>query len=85
MYLFLSVLTVRIITGDLKKSKWVYYAYGIVIGLALIAYLGGYFLNNFPKGYLFSRNLLGLLQSPFIVMIIIPALKLEQQQKVKEG
>jgi hypothetical protein len=84
IYLLLSVLTVRIMTGDLKRSKWVYYAYGIVIAMASITYLGGYLINNFPKGYLFSRNLLGLLQSPFIIMIIIPALKLEQQ-KVKEG
>jgi hypothetical protein len=78
LYFFLSLISVRAFSGNFKNSKWVFYAYGIVLALSLITYLGGYFMNNFPKGFLFTRNLLGLLQSPFIVMVIIPALKLEK-------
>ncbi len=81
LYLILSIISVNIFTGDAKNIKWVFYAYGIVLVLSLITYLGGYLFNNFPKGFLFTRNLLGLLQSPFITMIIIPALKLENKTK----
>lgn len=81
LYLGLSLFIVKLFTRDITKIKWVFYAYGIVLALSLITYLGGYFLNNFPKGYLFTRNLLGLLQSPFITMIIIPALKLDTSSK----
>jgi hypothetical protein len=83
LYLTLSLLAVKVFTGDAKNIKWVFYAYGIVLLLSLITYTGGYLLNNFPKGFLFTRNLLGLLQSPFITMIIIPALKLENTDKIK--
>jgi hypothetical protein len=77
IYLVLSLLTVKLFTGASKNMKWVFYAYGIVLFLSIVTYIGGYALNNFPKGFIFTRNLLGLLQSPFITMIIIPALKLE--------
>jgi hypothetical protein len=80
-YLILSILSVNLFIGNFKNVKWVFYAYGIVLFLSILTYFGGYFFNNFPKGFLFTRNLLGLLQSPFIVMIIIPALKLETTTK----
>lgn len=83
LYFLLSILAVKAFTVENDKVKWVFYAYGIVIILSVITYSGGYFLNNFPKGYLFTRNLIGLLQSPFIVMIIIPALKLENNTSEK--
>jgi hypothetical protein len=79
IYFMLSMLAVRIFSGSMDAVKWVYYAYGIVLLLCLLTYFGGIFLHNFPKGYLFTRNLVGLLQSPFIVMMIIPALKLEKK------
>jgi hypothetical protein len=81
IYFILSIISVYIFSIKKKDIKWVFYAYSIVLTLSLITYLGGYFLNNFPKGFLFTRNLLGLLQSPFITMIIIPALKLDVTSK----
>ena len=78
LYLILSILTVKLFTGESKNIRWVFYAYGIVISLSVITYAGGYLLHNFPKGFVFTRNLIGLLQSPFITMIVIPALKLEK-------
>lgn len=78
LYLILSVFSVKFFTENPKNIRWVFYAYAIVLILSILTYSGGYFLNNFPKGFLFTRNLLGLLQSPFITMIIIPALKLEK-------
>ena len=79
LYFLLSLISVFAFSGNKKNIKWVFYAYGIVLFLSLLTYIGGYALNNFPKGFLFTRNLMGLLQSPFIVMIIIPALKLEKK------
>lgn len=79
LYLLLCIASVFAFSGSKNNIKWVFYAYGIVLLLSLITYIGGYTLNNFPKGFLFTRNLMGLLQSPFIVMIIIPALKLEKK------
>ncbi len=81
LYFLLTALSVKLFTGDTKNIKWVFYAYAIVLILSLLSFSIGYFFNNFSKGYLFARNLLGLLQSPFITMIIIPALKLDKQQK----
>jgi len=81
LYFLLTALSVKLFTGDTKNIKWVFYAYAIVLILSLLSFSIGYFFNNFSKGYLFARNLLGLLQSPFITMLIIPALKLDKQQK----
>ena len=81
LYFLLTALSVKLFTGDTKNIKWVFYAYAIVLILSLLSFSIGYFFNNFSKGYLFARNLLGLLQSPFITMIIITALKLDKQQK----
>jgi hypothetical protein len=80
-YLLLSLLSINIFTRNSKNMKWVFYAYGIVLILSILTYLGGYFINNFSKGFLFTRNLIGMLQSPFITMIIIPALKLDASSK----
>jgi hypothetical protein len=80
LYLLLSLLSVKLFTNNTKNLKWVYYAYGIVLLLSVLTYSSGSFLDNFPKGFLFTRNLLGLLQSPFITMIIIPALRLENSK-----
>ncbi|MCC6251810.1 MAG: hypothetical protein IT238_05055 [Bacteroidia bacterium] len=83
LYFLLSILSLRLVVGSYSKSKWVIYAYGIIIFLSILTYMGGYFLNNFPKGFLFTRNMIGLLQSPFITMVVIPALKLEENKSLK--
>lgn len=80
-YLILSLLSIKLFTRNSKNMKWVFYAYAIVLVLSIITYAGGYFFNNFSKGFLFTRNLIGMLQSPFITMIIIPALKLDANSK----
>ena len=73
-------LSISIFTADRSKTKWAWYSYGLVLVISAILYSGGLLIGNFAKGYLFTRTLVGLLQSPFITMMLLPALKLEENK-----
>ena len=83
LYFCLSLLAVWQFTHKKSNFRWVIYAHLIVLAASVLTYVSGMALDNFPKGYLFTRNLMGLLQSPFITMIIIPALKLEEKSSIE--
>jgi hypothetical protein len=79
---YFAMCYVSILFFTYKKSniKWVLIAYGGILIISALFYVGGLFVGNFEKGYSFARTLAGLLQSPFITMVLIPALKLDSHK-----
>lgn len=78
VYFVLSTLAIWFFTPEFQYIRWSAFAYAVVLSLAVITYAVGYLSGHFPKGFQFTRNLIGLLQSPFIAMLLIPACKLIQ-------
>jgi len=54
--------------------------YIVIISISFLIYLFGYFTNNYQKAYSVSRQLMGLLQSPIIIMLLLPALYLNNKK-----
>ncbi len=57
----------------------------IIILSAIFIALGFLFSGASAKMYEFARYLMGMLQSPLILMILIPAFKLAEKENVKKG
>lgn len=79
----LSLLTVHYVLNDKKLLKWVIYSYAILLTLAALSMLFGYFINNRLQDdeYTLSRWLMGIAQSPIIAIVLIASYQLYNQTK----
>ncbi len=84
LYFFLSLLTVRFIFKEKKYMMICLYFHLTILVVALIFYLYGLMIGGSEKIYEIARTFLSLLQSPLIVMILIPAFKISLQQTKTE-
>jgi len=78
LFAFLSVLTVKLVLNSKKTIKTVVYSYLILVTLAGLSMLYGYFINQRLQDdeYTLSRWLVGIAQSPVIAIVIIASHKL---------
>ena len=83
IYLSVTLITVKII---FNKKKYSYISIGAYVFITVISglfILTGYVINGLAdKMYEFARYLMGMAQSPVILMILIPAFKLSEQEQV---
>ncbi|HSH66646.1 MAG TPA: hypothetical protein VLB84_12850 [Bacteroidia bacterium] len=81
VYLILSLLTLKII---FDKRRYYLITSGVYLTLILISgmfILTGYLFNGISdRMYEFARYLMGMAQSPIILMILIPAFKLSRPE-----
>ena len=83
IYFFISIITINF-TFKSRKYMWTCTSfYLVILSVALIFYLYGMLLGGAEKMYEISRTFLSLLQSPLILMILIPAIKISLQHKIK--
>lgn len=73
VFLALGFLLFTKILEDNDGARWLVYLYGIGLVTSGILYIGGNLLGDPELGYTISRVVMGALQSPFIIMIMIPA------------
>lgn len=82
IYLVVALITLKII---FNKKKYNYIAIGlyafITIVSALFIFAGYAFSGISDTMYEFARYLMGMAQSPVILMILIPAFKLSEQEQ----
>lgn len=76
LFLVFSCLLMMLVFKEKKFIRWTIYSYLAIILVAAIAYLGGVLFNNAGNGYTISRFFMGLVQSPFLLIFLIPAFKL---------
>ena len=75
-YLFFACLSIYLVY---QKKKYVYICLSFFASVFFLAFLFmaiGYIFHEYNICYLFSRKLMGLAQSPALLMILIPAFKL---------
>lgn len=77
-FLLVSVLAVKFIFNSKKIIKWTINSYLILLTLAGLSMLYGYFVKNRLQDdeYTLSRWLVGIAQSPLIIIILVASYKL---------
>ena len=75
-----TVIGTRLIYQTKHYTKTIAILFISVFILSALAYGIGYFTGNLSQGYHFARIFMGAVQSPFILLILIPAIKLSKLQ-----
>ena len=84
LYLFLSVFTIKLLFFNKKYQKITVFTYlGIIALSAFFIFIGIIWKSNAEKMYEFARYLMGMAQSPIVLMILIPTFKLSEKEKTK--
>ena len=86
LFLFLSIFALKLLFNSKKHIKITIFTYFGIIGLSTIFILIGLvWPGQSEKMYEFARFLMGMAQSPIILMILIPAFKLSEKEKTKSS
>lgn len=84
VYLIFSILAIKLLFNDRKYFKITFFTYiGIMIVSGLFITTGFMFESTAEKMYEFARYLMGMAQSPIVLMILIPAFKLSEKENIK--
>ena len=80
-YLLVALITLRILFNKRKYTRILVGVYAAVMLLSGLFMLVGYVFGDLSaRMYEFARYLMGMAQSPVILMILIPAFKLSDQE-----
>jgi hypothetical protein len=77
-FLLVSIVVIKKLFTDSKYIKWTVYAYISLVVLSGIFYSYGMLFDDFNTGYKLSRVFMGFLQSPFVLMVLVPAFKIAE-------
>ena len=73
LFLALGFITLRTLLRDKEGGRWMIFTYLGTIILAGLFFITGKIIGHQELGYTLSRVFMGALQSPFILMLMIPA------------
>ena len=76
VFYFVTLITLKLLFAEKKIIPITTFFYGCILLISLIFYLYGKMASDAEKFYELSRTFLALLQSPLLLMILIPAIKL---------
>jgi hypothetical protein len=83
-YLAVSIISIKIL---FENNNYLRITIGVYIALALVSAIfmtTGYFFPGISHNmYSFSRYLMGMAQSPIVLMILIPAFKISEKESSK--
>lgn len=83
-HLLISIIAIKIL---FENKKYIRITIGVYIALTLVSAIfitTGYFFPGISQNmYSFSRYLMGMAQSPLILMILIPAFKISERESTK--
>ncbi|WP_394367991.1 XrtX-associated membrane protein [Pontibacter cellulosilyticus] len=80
IYCFLCLLIVHLYTDNWKKTKVTLYLYGITFIVSLVLVKTGKNISQLDIAYRMGAQLVGIMVSPFPVVLIIPALYLTDKK-----
>lgn len=84
LYLFLSIFAIKWLFNSKKHVKITIFTYLAIICLsALFISIGLAWDTTSDKMYEFARYLMGMAQSPLVLMLLIPAFKLAEKENMK--
>jgi len=81
-YALLTLYSIHLVFKSKFYNKLTMYTYLTLLILSFIAFGVGYLSDNLTKGYSIARQMMGWLQSPIILMLLMPALLLNKNKKV---
>ncbi|MCW3082636.1 MAG: hypothetical protein JWP12_2 [Bacteroidetes bacterium] len=82
LYLGISIAVIRFMFHNRNYNRITIASYaGIIIVSAVLITAGLLFKSTSEKMYEFARYLMGMAQSPIVVMILIPAFKIAEKEK----
>lgn len=84
LFLFYSVVGIRLVYHTPKYSKTVFILFLGILILSGISFGLGQLIGYPAKGYMYARIFMGTIQSPFILLLLIPAIKLSKLQSVSK-
>ncbi len=82
-YFAIAYFLVRSIFKNKNYNKITIAVHVIFFISAGVSYIVGYLTGKGLEGYTLSRALMGILQSPVLIMLLIPAFILDQRQNLK--
>lgn len=80
LFLAYSLICVKLLFPGPKFLRYTITAHAAVFILSVLFFIYGYFFNDYARGYSLSRIFAGFLQSPLLLMLLIPAFKLGSMQ-----
>ena len=78
IYFILSQVLIKKMFKEKKFLTWTSYSFLIIIVISSLFYVYGVVFNDYERGYALSRVFMGMMQSPFVLMVLIPAFKLSK-------
>jgi len=78
-YLLLVLGCIKLIFKEKKFLHWTIYVYSSIFILSFLFYFGFSIAHQPELGYRISRVFMGFLQSPFVLMLLIPAFKISKK------
>ncbi len=76
LYYTVAQITIRYYFKERKLRRLSLFAHALFLLIGGLFYLYGVVFNDFDQGYKFSRIFMDFLQSPLLLMILLPACKL---------
>lgn len=84
LYLLLSIFAIKLFFNNSAYIKISIYTYlGIILISGIFILIGFIFNSASSKMYEFARYLMGMAQSPIVLMILIPTFKLSEKKDFK--
>lgn len=86
LFFFLGWITLKLFFGERKNRQLLLFAYLFVFSLSLLVYLSGKLFPSWEEqAFSLARNLVQALQSPLIIMILIPVILLMKKSQLNTG
>lgn len=76
LFFSLTSIIIKLMFNEWKFIKWTLIVFCGFLSVAALSYTAGILFNNTSDGYIVSRFFIGLVQSPFLLIFLIPAFKL---------
>lgn len=86
VYLAIAMLAIRVLFQNKRYVRITIYTYIAILALSSLCILSGKLITGLADGsYEIARYLMGIVQSPLILMVLIPGFKLTEKQNSTGG
>lgn len=76
IFYLLSIFGLRTFFNSWQHTKITTIIYGSIVTISAVIFLGGWTMGHIGQAYRFARIFMGAVQSPFILLMLIPGIKL---------
>jgi hypothetical protein len=81
IYYTLTTIGIRLVFKTKKYKLLIFSIFSVIFVISGTCYIIGDLTNNLAHGYRFSRLFMGAMQSPFILLLLIPGIKFFEKNR----